>query len=70
MILQAAKEFDIDLSRSLVVGDKESDIQAGVAAGVGCNLLYLPSGTKYEVETVASGIVGNLDEVGKYLNQC
>jgi len=40
MILQAAAEFDIDVRRSVLVGDKETDILAGVAAGVGCNLLY------------------------------
>ena len=42
MILQAAEEFGIDLSQSVLVGDKDSDIQAGIAAGVGCNLLYRP----------------------------
>jgi len=40
MLLQAAKELDIDLRRSVLIGDKESDIQAGMAAGVGLNLLY------------------------------
>lgn len=40
MILKAAEEFGIDLSRSVLVGDKITDIQAGVAAGVGTNLLY------------------------------
>ena len=33
MLLQAAQEHDIDLSQSLMFGDKESDIQAGIAAG-------------------------------------
>lgn len=42
MILQAAQEFDIDLARSVLVGDRETDINAGIAAGVGCNLLYAP----------------------------
>jgi D-glycero-D-manno-heptose 1,7-bisphosphate phosphatase len=43
MILQAANEFDIDLNQSVLVGDNDSDIQAGIAAGVGRNLLYRPS---------------------------
>lgn len=42
MILQAARELPIDLGRSILVGDKRSDIEAGVAAGVG-TLLYLGS---------------------------
>ena len=33
MILQAAHDFNIDLSTSFMVGDSESDIKAGTAAG-------------------------------------
>ena len=43
MILQAADEYNLDLSVSVLVGDKESDIQAGMSAGVGSNILYDPS---------------------------
>jgi D-glycero-D-manno-heptose 1,7-bisphosphate phosphatase len=40
MILQAASDFNLDLTRSIILGDKASDIQAGRAAGVGrCWLL-------------------------------
>lgn len=35
MLLRAAAEFGLDLERSLLVGDKESDMAAGAAAGVG-----------------------------------
>jgi D-glycero-D-manno-heptose 1,7-bisphosphate phosphatase len=42
MILRAAEEFGIDLSRSVLVGDKDTDIQAGILAGVGLNFLYSP----------------------------
>ena len=34
MLLQAARDLDIDLSASCMIGDKESDVQAGVNAGV------------------------------------
>lgn len=34
MLLAAAAELDIDLSASLIVGDKESDIEAGRNAGL------------------------------------
>lgn len=40
MILRAQKEFNLDLESSILIGDKASDIQAGVAAGVGCNILF------------------------------
>lgn len=35
MILQAARDYDIDLAGSILVGDKDSDIGAARAAGVG-----------------------------------
>ena len=41
MILRAAKEHSLDLRRSILVGDKGSDIEAGRAAGVGCCVLVL-----------------------------
>ncbi|WP_075602321.1 D-glycero-alpha-D-manno-heptose-1,7-bisphosphate 7-phosphatase [Saccharicrinis aurantiacus] len=34
MLLQAAEEYDIDLSESFLIGDSLRDIQAGEAAGV------------------------------------
>jgi len=34
LILQAAKDFKIDLKNSLLIGDSESDIQAAHAAGI------------------------------------
>ena len=40
MILLAQQELDLDLRKSILIGDKASDIQAGIAAGVGTNLLF------------------------------
>ena len=34
MIFDAQKEFDIDLTKSILVGDKNSDIEAGLNAGI------------------------------------
>jgi len=39
MLYDAAKEFNIDLSQSLMFGDKEKDIKAGQAAG--CKSFYI-----------------------------
>ena len=39
MIFQARDEFGIDLASSVLIGDKDSDVAAGVAAGVGTNIL-------------------------------
>ena len=35
MILRAVKEMDIDVKKSILIGDKQSDIDAGKKAGVG-----------------------------------
>lgn len=42
MLLEAAKEFKLDLSRSFVIGDKTSDIAAGES--VGCVTILLETG--------------------------
>lgn len=42
LILQAAKDFDIDLSKSFMVGDKLTDIEAGKASG--CKTILVLSG--------------------------
>lgn len=41
MLLQAAQEHDLDLSRSYMIGDALTDIQAGQAAGVKQAVLLL-----------------------------
>lgn len=43
MLLQAAQDFDIDLSASFMMGDRRSDLQAANAAGVGSFLFVLSS---------------------------
>jgi D-glycero-D-manno-heptose 1,7-bisphosphate phosphatase len=44
MILRAARALDIDLARSLLFGDKPSDIEAGRRAGVGRCVLLAANG--------------------------
>ena len=44
MLLQAAKKHRLDLGRSIMTGDKDSDMQAAQSAGVGVRCLYLSSG--------------------------
>lgn len=72
MILQAIHEFDIDPNYSILVGDKCSDVEAGLAAGISQNLLFIPpNGKRYKVDAIANkatAIIYSLDEVLKYLN--
>ena len=42
MLLQAARDLNLDLARSWTVGDQMSDIEAGRAAGVGRLVRYDP----------------------------
>lgn len=42
MLLQASRELEIDLSRSYMVGDKASDVEAGTRAG--CHPLLVMTG--------------------------
>lgn len=44
MLLMARDDLGLDLSRSILVGDKDSDIEAGIAAGVKTNIKLVPSG--------------------------
>jgi D-glycero-D-manno-heptose 1,7-bisphosphate phosphatase len=39
MLLKAQKEFGIDLSSSILIGDKETDIVAGIRAKIGITIL-------------------------------
>ena len=39
MLEEAKVEFDIDMASSILIGDKESDIEAGLQAGIETNIL-------------------------------
>ncbi|MEY4257066.1 MAG: D,D-heptose 1,7-bisphosphate phosphatase, partial [Pseudomonadota bacterium] len=55
MILRAATDFNLDLSRSLVIGDRSTDIEAGERAGVR-GLLYRSG----PVDQALAGVLGGL----------
>ena len=40
MIHQAQREINLNLGSSILIGDRVSDIQAGIAAGIGLNILF------------------------------
>jgi D-glycero-D-manno-heptose 1,7-bisphosphate phosphatase len=44
MLLRAAKQWNIDLPRSFMIGDRESDVKAGCAAG--CSAILVTGGRK------------------------
>lgn len=52
MLLAAAKDFNIDLSSSYMVGDGKNDMEAGLAAG--CQLAYVGEDEYDDVKTYSS----------------
>lgn len=56
LIQQAVEEFQIDLDRSILVGDALTDIQAGQAAGVKTNIL-VRTGRGKEQEKLAEALL-------------
>jgi D-glycero-D-manno-heptose 1,7-bisphosphate phosphatase len=58
MILSLKEEYDIDLDASILIGDREVDIEAGINAGVGLNIKVDPN----KRESKADLIVENLGE--------
>jgi D-glycero-D-manno-heptose 1,7-bisphosphate phosphatase len=66
MILEAAIDFNLDLKSSILIGDKKTDISAGLAAGIGCNILL---GDSCEVVSLGDTVrtVSSLGQVERYL---
>ena len=61
MLLDAAKEFSVDLANSIMIGDKERDIEAGLNAGLREAYLFNEDGSIKNSK--ATKIVKKLDEI-------
>ena len=61
MIKDLVRDWKIDLAKSLMVGDKTSDVEAGRAAGVGLNVL-ISENSKINLTSVS-----NLSQLVEYL---
>lgn len=59
MFLEAQKDFDLDMARSIMIGDNERDIQAAIRAGVTTNILL----SVEAIESSANKIVRSLKEL-------
>ena len=66
MIFKAQNEHRLDLDSSVLIGDKITDIQAGQAAGVKCNLLFSQK-EPYDSRNVLA--IRRLADAHKYLSQ-
>lgn len=55
MLLAAARKHDLDLSRSYMVGDRASDVEAGMRAG--CTAVFIDRGYAEPAPTVQAATV-------------
>lgn len=62
MLLKAEKEFDIDMEDSILVGDKNSDIEAGINAGIKHNYL-ISTGHQINQNRFNVDIIRNLNNL-------
>ena len=67
MLLKAQKEFDLDLAECVFIGDKVSDMEAGIRAGI--NNLFLLGNDQYQTDISAPEItkISSLEEARKKL---
>lgn len=63
MILRAVQDLDLDLSASIMVGDRASDMKAADTAGIGRKVLFSPAGGGDIISSGADEIITRLDEV-------
>lgn len=67
MLLQAQQELNLDLCKSILIGDKASDIQAGITAGVGLNILFTQKQPS-ELKGLPCHIIATLHEALPFIN--
>ena len=60
LLLSAARELGIDLTRSYMVGDRWRDMEAGKAAG--CRTVFVDHGYREALKTPPDHVVGGLHE--------
>jgi D-glycero-D-manno-heptose 1,7-bisphosphate phosphatase len=56
MLLRARDDLGIDLANSVMIGDKESDVLAAAAAGIGKKILLGRHGPYYSADAVCQSL--------------
>jgi D-glycero-D-manno-heptose 1,7-bisphosphate phosphatase len=70
MILAAAQKYKLDLAHSVLIGDKVSDISAGLSAGIHCNLLYCAdSESRLIRQSLSSNSINKITDAKTYLDE-
>ena len=66
MIFDAARDFNLDLTRSILIGDQSTDIAAGIRAGIKVNLL-ISEEKRSALDNFQTHQIEKLDEALQYL---
>lgn len=68
MFISAQQELDIDMARSVMIGDKTDDMKAAIAAGVNTKIL-VRSGKEVtdEAQSLADVVLDSIKDVPRYL---
>ncbi|MBV8142361.1 MAG: HAD family hydrolase [Verrucomicrobia bacterium] len=67
MLLEAARELSLDLEQSYMVGDKVSDTQAGIRAGVKATILFGAGAAVGTMESGATLVAKDFQEVVEFI---
>ena len=67
MLFKARDAFDINMAASVIVGDRETDIEAGINGGVGTRIIL--DGTEDTRNTSADVVVSSLVEAVAWLSE-
>jgi D-glycero-D-manno-heptose 1,7-bisphosphate phosphatase len=62
MLFQAAEEYDLDMASSIMIGDKVSDMQAALNAGVGTRCFYNALCCNDDQKKDATHLINSLNE--------
>ena len=65
LLLEAARDHKIDVKKSMLIGDMESDIIAGKNVGLETILVRTGCGKKFEHLTQADHVIDNINAVDK-----
>jgi D-glycero-D-manno-heptose 1,7-bisphosphate phosphatase len=65
MLLQAQRDLNLNLSNSIMIGDKLSDIQAAISAGVQKNFLF--SSDKMIAKNDSYQVINDFEEVADFI---
>lgn len=65
MLLRAARELDIDLGASFMIGDRWRDIDCGHAAG--CRTIFIDRGYVEELRVQPDHVCGNVLEAARWI---